>query len=190
MRKRVLLGAVVVVGIVAGLTFTSFGGAAVGRVSQLIAPTANSAVADINAFNNWGLNGCGSTCSRAGFKQTTHFDTGIYCLTSPTAVPDKSMLLVTIDNQHSNTPGIGSIMWDRSSPNCGSSSYEVYTYCNGGGIEQPPPPDAATRGQPNPAAPVPGPKQPHPAAPAGAPRAPDPGTLCDDIAFYAEAYVR
>ena len=23
------------------------------------------------------------------------------------------MLLVTIDNQHSNTPGIGSIMWDR-----------------------------------------------------------------------------
>ena len=40
MRKRVLLGAVVVVGIVAGLTFTSFGGAAVGRVSQLIAPTA------------------------------------------------------------------------------------------------------------------------------------------------------
>ena len=189
MRKRVLLGAVVVVGIVAGLTFTSFGGAAVGRVSQLIAPTANSAVADINAWNNWGANGCGSTCSRAGFKSTTHFDTGIYCLTSPTANPDNSMLLVTIDNQHSNTPGIGSIMWDRSSPNCGSSSYEVYTYCNGGGIDQPPP-GAPTRGQPNPAAPVPGPKQPHPAAPTGAPRAPDPSTLCDDIAFYAEAYVR
>src|SRR5256885_15451062 len=100
-RKRLWLGAVVVVGIVSTLAFTSFGGAAVGRVSQLIAPTANSAVADVNAATNSGLNGCGSTCSRAGFKSVTHFGTGIYCLYSPTAVPDKSVLLVTVDQQHS-----------------------------------------------------------------------------------------
>ena len=49
-RKRTLLGVVVVVGIVSALGFSSFGGAAVHRVSQLIAPTANSAVGDVNAF--------------------------------------------------------------------------------------------------------------------------------------------
>jgi hypothetical protein len=167
-RKRTLLGAVVVVGIVSALGFSSFGGAAVHRVSQLIAPTANSAVGDVNAYTNWGVNNCGSTCSKAGFKSVTHFDTGIYCLGSPTAVPDKSALLVTVDQQHSvpASVGLGSIMWDRSSPNCGSSKYEVYTYC---GTAPPPPP-------------------PPPSAPARL--APAPDTLCDDIAFYAEAYVR
>ena len=137
----------------------------------MIAPTANSAVADINAFNNWGLNGCGSTCSRAGFKQTTHFDTGIYCLYSPTAVPDKSMLLVTIDNQHSNTvPGIGSIMWDRSSPNLRVERLRgVHVLRHHG------------RGKPK--LRLGGRLRPR------APKAPE-GTLCDDIAFYAEAYVR
>ena len=126
------------------------------------APTANSAVADVNAGNNWGLNGCSSLCSRAGFKSVTNPEEGIYCLTSPTANPDSSMLLVTADAQHSNAVP-QAIMWDRSSPNCGSSSYEVYTYCAGG--VGPPPPASPT------------------------PKAPE-GALCDDVAFYAEAYVR
>jgi hypothetical protein len=168
-RRRVWLGAVVVVGIVAGLAFTSFGGAAVRHASQLIAPTANSAVADINAFNNWGNNDCSSMCSRAGFKQVTSPFQGTYCLYSPTANPDKSMLLLTADAQHSNEVPIA-LMWDRSSPNCGSSGYEVYTYCFG------------IRDGENEA-----PARQAPAAPA--PRAPQ-GPLCDDVAFYAEAYVR
>jgi len=54
-------------------------------------------------------------------------------------------------------------MWDRSSPICGSSSYEVYTYCVGEVIITNP-------GTPTPKAPL--------------------GALCDDVAFYAEAYVR
>jgi hypothetical protein len=125
-------------------------------------------VADINAFNNWGNNDCGSTCSRAGFKQVTSPAPGTYCLYSPTAVPDKSVLLLTADAEHSNTVPIA-LMWDRSSPICGSSGYEVYTYCatTDGGNEAP-----ARRA---------------PAAPA--PKAPE-GPLCDDVAFYAEAYVR
>ncbi len=169
MRKRFLLGAVFV-GVVSTLAFSSLGGAAVGRVSQLIAPTANSAVADVNAFNNWGVNDCSSTCSRAGFKQVTSPSQGTYCLYSPEARPDNSVLLVTVDQEHSNTPETAKIMWDRSSPTCGSSGYEVYTYC------------ATTI--------------PIPEAPVGAPvgRAPSPkapvGPLCDDVAFYAEAYHR
>jgi hypothetical protein len=169
-RKRVWLGAVVVVGVVASLAFTSFGGAAVRHVSQLIAPTANSAVADVNAFNNWGLNDCGSLCSRAGFKQVTSPFRGVYCLYSPTAVPDKSMLLLTADAQHSNSVPIA-LMWDRSSPNCGSSGYEVYTYCFN--IIRPPPDEAPVRQAPV----APAPKEPE-------------GPLCDDVAFYAEAFVR
>jgi hypothetical protein len=156
------IGAFVLAAAVVALAVSPLGGAAVRHVSQLIAPTSKSAVADINAFNNWGLNDCGSTCSRAGFKSVTHFDTGIYCLTSPTAKPDGSMLEVTGDAEHSNAVP-QAIMWDRSSPNCGSSSYEVYTYCAGEIV--PPPP-----GQPTPKAPE--------------------GLLCDDVAFYAEAYVR
>jgi hypothetical protein len=166
-RRRVWLGAVVV-GIVSTLAFTSFGGAAVRHVSQLIAPTANSAVADINAFNNWGNNDCSSMCSRAGFKQVTSPFVGTYCLYSPTANPDKSMLLLTADAEHSNAVPIA-LMWDRSSPNCGSSGYEVYTYC------------FFTDGE------IVAPARQAPAAPA--PRAPQ-GPLCDDVAFYAEAYVR
>ena len=155
------VGAFVLAATVVALAVTPLGGAAVRHVSQLIAPTSNSAVADVNAFTNWGLNGCGSTCSRAGFKSVTHFDTGIYCQTSPTANPDKSTLEVTGDAQHSNAVP-QAIMWDRSGPNCGASSYEVYTYCFGEVII---PPEAPT------------------------PKAPR-GPLCDDVAFYAEAYVR
>jgi hypothetical protein len=155
------IGAFVLAATVVALAVSPLGGAAVRHVSQLIAPTSKSAVADVNAFLNWGVNDCGSTCSRAGFKSVTHFDTGIYCLTSPTAKPDGSMLEVTGDAEHSNAVP-QAIMWDRSSPNCGSSSYEVYTYC-AGVIVQPP-------------------AQPTPKAPEG--------NLCDDVAFYAEAYVR
>jgi len=137
------------------LAVTPFGGAAVRHVSALIAPTSKSAVADVNAFNNWDP----STYSRDGFKSVTHFDTGIYCLSGRTN-PDASMLKLTADAQHSNVVP-QALMWDRSSPNCGAGVYEVYTYCagfNGG-------------------API--------------PRAPEVGgTLCDDVAFYAEAFRR
>jgi hypothetical protein len=133
----------------------------------LIAPTANSAVADINAFNNWGVNDCGSTCSRAGFKQVTSPSAGTYCLYSPTANPDKSMLELTADAEHSNVAFPITLMWDRSSPTCGPGGYEVYCGFTDGEIQAP-----ARRA---------------PAAPA--PRAPE-GPLCDDVAFYAEAYVR
>src|SRR6478672_3827755 len=102
-RKRIGgFGALALAGFVVVLAVTPLGGAAVRHVSQLIAPTSKSAVADVNAFNNWGVNDCGSTCSRAGFKSVTHPEIGIYCLTSPTAKPDGSMLEVTGDAEHSN----------------------------------------------------------------------------------------
>jgi len=154
------IGAFVLAATVVALAVSPLGGAAVRHISQLIAPTSKSAVADVNAFNNWGTNDCSSTCSRAGFKSVTHPDIGTYCLTSPTAKPDGSMLEVTGDAEHSNAVP-QAIMWDRSGPNCGSSSYEVYTYCLGAVIQ---------------------PGGPTPKAPEGA--------LCDDVAFYAEAYVR
>jgi hypothetical protein len=162
-RKRIGgIGALALAATVVALAVSPLGGAAVRHVSQLIAPTAKSAVADVNAFSNWGLNDCGSTCSRAGFKSTTHFDTGIYCLTSPTANPDNSMLEITADAEHSNVVP-QAIMWDRSGPNCGAATYEVYTYCPF--IFQPP--DSPTL------------------------KAPEVGgILCDDVAFYAEAFVR
>jgi hypothetical protein len=156
------IGAFVLAATVVALAVSPLGGAAVRHVAQLIAPTANSAVADVNAGNNWGVNGCSSLCSRAGFKSVTNPEEGIYCLTSPTAKPDNSMLEVTGDAQHSNAVP-QAIMWDRSGPICGSSSYEVYTYCVGEVI-------------------IPNPGTPTPKAPLGA--------LCDDVAFYAEAYVR
>ena len=152
------VGAFVLAATVVALAVSPLGGAAVRHVSQLIAPTANSAVADVNAANNWGLNGCGSTCSRAGFKSVTHPETGIYCLTSPTANPDKSMLELTGDAQHSNVAFPITLMWDRSAPVCGAGVYEVYTYC-----------------QNQNSAPI---------------RLAPEGPLCDDVAFYAEAYVR
>ena len=157
-RKRFgLTAGLAVAGAVAVLAVTPFGGAAVRHVSALIAPTSKSAVADVNAFNNWGVNDCGSTCSRDGFKSVTHFDTGIYCLSGRTN-PDASMLKVTADAEHSIAVP-QAIMWDRSSPNCGPGVYEVYTYCPGTILEAP------------------------------APKAPE-GNLCDDVAFYAEAFRR
>ena len=157
-RKRFgLTAGLAVAGAVAVLVVTPFGGAAVRHVSALIAPTSKSAVADVNAFNNWGVNDCGSTCSRDGFKSVTHFDTGIYCLSGRTN-PDASMLKVTADAEHSIAVP-QAIMWDRSSPNCGPGVYEVYTYCPGTILVAP------------------------------APKAPI-GNLCDDVAFYAEAFRR
>ena len=155
------IGAFVLAATVVALAVSPLGGAAVRHVAQLIAPTANLAVADVNAGNNWGVNGCSSLCSRAGFKSVTNPEEGIYCLTSPTAKPDNSMLEVTGDAQHSNAVP-QAIMWDRSGPICGSSSYEVYTYCVGEVI--------IPNGTPTPKAPL--------------------GALSDDVAFYAEAYVR
>ena len=153
-RKRFgLTAGLAVAGAVAVLAVTPFGGAAVRHVSALIAPTSKSAVADVNAFNNWGP----STYSRDGFKSVTHFDTGIYCLSGRTN-PDASMLKLTADAQHSNVVP-QALMWDRSSPNCGPGVYEVYTYCPGTILEAP------------------------------APKAPE-GNLCDDVAFYAEAFRR
>ena len=156
-RKRIGgFGALALAGAVMVLAVTPLGGAAVHRVSALIAPTSKSAVADVNAFNNWGFNDCGSTCSRDGFKNVTHFDIGIYCLSGRTN-PDNSMLKLTADAEHSNVIPLA-LMWDRSAPNCGAGSYEVYTYCFG------------TIDAPIPKAPL--------------------GPLCDDVAFYAEAFRR
>ena len=159
-RKRIGgFGALALAGFVVVLAVTPLGGAAVGHVSALIAPTSKSAVADVNAWNNWAVNDCGSTCSRDGFKNVTHFATGIYCLSGRTN-PDNSMLKLTADAEHSNVVP-QALMWDRSAPNCGAGSYEVYTYCLGGGI----------------------------VIEAPTPKAPE-GALCDDVAFYAEAFKR
>jgi hypothetical protein len=164
MYRRIGVGGALVLAVtVVVLAVTPLGGAAVGRVSALIAPTSKSAVVDVNAYENWGLNGCGSDCSRDGFKQVTHFDTGIYCLSGRTN-PDNSMLKLTADAQHSNVVPIA-LMWDRSSPNCGAGLYEVYTYCFGEIIIEP------------------GPVSPVLRAPENAP-------LCDGVAFYAEAFKR
>jgi hypothetical protein len=124
MQRKALrtLGAFVLAGVVAVLAFSSLSTAAVNRIMGLIAPTSKSAVADVNAFSNWGP----STYSRDGFSQVTHPDTGIYCLFGR-ANPDKSMLVMTVDYQHSNT-NVGFAEWDRSSPNCGPSGYEVLTF--------------------------------------------------------------
>ena len=152
------LGALVLGGVVVVLAVTPLGGAAVRHVSQLIAPTAKSAVADVNAFVNWGP----STFSRDGFSNVTHPEaTGVYCL-SGRANPDKSMLLLTVDAQHSLVHG-GTVEWDRSSPLCGPGLYEVRTFC--------PILDGIGFGAPT-------------------PRQPFPGLPCDDVAFYAEAFVR
>jgi hypothetical protein len=158
-RKRIGgLAVFLFAAVVVALAVSPLGGATVRHVSQLIAPTAKSAVVDVNAYENW----TPSDFSRAGFKSVTHYDTGIYCLTSPTAIPDNSMLELTADAQHSNVVP-QALMWDRSGPNCGAGSYEVYTYCP----FQFTPPDGPTQ------------------------KAPEVGgELCDEIAFYAEAYVR
>jgi hypothetical protein len=156
MNRRIGVGSAFVLAVtVVVLGVTPLGGAAVNRVSALIAPTSKSAVADVNAYNNWDP----STFSRDGFKMVTHFDEGIYCLSGRTN-PDNSMLKLTADAQHSNVVP-QALMWDRSSPNCGAGLYEVYTYCFG-----------QTEGMVAPA-----------------PKAPE-GNLCDDVAFYAEAFKR
>jgi len=161
-RKRIGgLAAFVLAAVVVALAVSPLGGATIRHVSQLIAPTARSAVVDVNAYENWSP----SDFSRAGFKSVTHYDTGIYCLTSPTAIPDNSMLELTADAQHSNVVP-QALMWDRSGPNCGAGSYEVYTYCPFVSTELPPPEAPASK------APEVG------------------GELCDEIAFFAEAYVR
>lgn len=153
-RRRIgTIGALALAGAVMVLAVTPLGGAAVHRVSALIAPTSKSAVADVNAFANWGP----STYSRDGFKNVTHIDIGTYCLSGRTN-PDNSMLKLTADAEHSNAVP-QALMWDRSSPNCGAGLYEVYTYCAGGIFVAP------------------------------TPTAPE-GNLCDDIAFYAEAFKR
>jgi hypothetical protein len=153
-RKRIgVTAALALAGAAVVLAVTPLGGAAVRHVSALIAPTSKSAVADVNAFNNWGP----STFSRDGFQNVTHFAEGIYCLSGRTN-PDNSMLKLTADAQHSNAVP-QALMWDRSSPNCGAGLYEVYTYCVGFFPDAP------------------------------APKAPE-GNLCDDVAFYAEAFKR
>jgi hypothetical protein len=165
-RTRILLGATLVVGLLTALAFTSFGGAAIHRVSALIAPTSKSAVADVNAYNNWSQ---GSTFSRDGFSLITSPYVGTYCLYGR-ADPDHSMLQLTLDAQHSNVAFPVTLMWDRSSPNCGPGGYEVYTYCLGT--------------QPGGA-----PTQQAPVGRAPSPKAPE-GPFCDDVAFFAQAYVR
>ena len=154
-RGRIVgIGALALAASVVVLAVTPLGGAAIRHVSQLIAPTSKSAVADVNAGVFWDP----STFSRDGFSQVTNPEFGIYCL-SGRANPDKSMLLLTVDAQHSAIGG-GTAEWDRSSPTCGPGVYEVATYCpvfDGGG--------------------------------APTPKAPE-GNLCEDVAFFAEAYVR
>ncbi len=122
------VAALVLASVVVVLVVSPLGGAAVHRISALIAPTSKSAVAQVNAFTNWGP----STFSRDGFKNVTHFDTGIYCLSGRTN-PDQSMLKLTADAEHSNVVS-GALAWDRSSPNCGSGLYEVYTYDSAGAL--------------------------------------------------------
>jgi hypothetical protein len=144
------------VGAVVVLAVTPLGGAAVRHVSQLIAPTAKSAVVNVNAGVFW----YPSDFSRDGFSKVTSPEEGVYCLTGR-ANPDKSMLLLTVDAQHSAVGG-GTAEWDRSAPDCSPGDYEVVTFC----------PFFATAG---PEAPTP--KQPE-------------GFVCPLIAFYAEAFVR
>src|SRR6478672_588160 len=117
------IGALAFASVVAVLAVTPLGGAAVRHVSQLIAPTSKSAVADVNAGLFWPP----STFSRDGFSQVTNPEFGVYCLTGR-ANPDKSMLLLTVDAQHSAIGG-GTAEWDRSSPTCGPGVYEVVTFC-------------------------------------------------------------
>ena len=157
MYRRLVVGSALVVAVtVVVLAVTALGGAAVRHVSQLIAPTSKSAVADVNAGEFWSP----STFSRDGFSKVTNPEFGVYCL-SGRANPDASMLLLTVDAQHSGVGG-GTADWDRSSPTCGPGVYEVVTYCpffTDGGLEAP------------------------------APRQPE-GNLCELVAFYAEAFVR
>ena len=150
------ISALVVAGVVVVLAVTPLGGAAVRHVSQLIAPTSKSAVADVNAGAFW----TPSTFSRDGFSKVTNPEFGVYCL-SGRANPDASMLLLTVDAQHSGVGG-GTAEWDRSSPTCGPGVYEVVTYCPG---IQPSGPEAPTPNQPE-------------------------GRLCELVAFFAEAFVR
>ena len=73
MNRRIGVGSAFVLAVtVVVLAVTPLGGAAVGRVSALIAPTSKSAVADVNAFNNWDP----SMFSRDGFKMVTHYAKG------------------------------------------------------------------------------------------------------------------
>jgi hypothetical protein len=154
-RKRVVgAGAAALAVSVVVLAVTPLGGAAVRHVSDLIAPTSKSAVAQINAGDNWQP----STFSRDGFSMVTNPEEGVYCLTGR-ANPDKSMLLLTVDAQHTILHG-GTAEWDRSAPDCGPGQYEVLTFC-----------------------------------PLASPVAPTPrqnveGNLCNEVAFFAEAYVR
>ena len=158
-RKRIgVTAALALAGAAVVLAVTPVGGAAVRHVSQLIAPTSKSAVADVNAGVFW----TPSTFSRDGFSQVTNPEFGVYCLTGR-ANPDKSMLLLTVDAQHSAIGG-GTAEWDRSAPDCSPGDYEVVTFCPGfftdGGVPQ-----------------APTPRQPE-------------GNLCELVAFFAEAFVR
>jgi hypothetical protein len=160
-HKRIgTIGAVALAGAVMVLAVTPLGGAAIHRVSALIAPTSKSAVADINAFALWDP----STYSRDGFSKVTHPGaTGMYCL-SGRANPDKSMLKTQVDYQHSIVHG-GTVEWNRASPNCGPGLYEVWTFC----------PSLVFF-------PVDAPTPQLDQFPSNPP--------CDEVAFYAEAYVR
>jgi hypothetical protein len=89
MYRRLVAGSACLLAVtVVVLAVTPLGGAAVRHVSQLIAPTSKSAVADVNAGVFW----TPSTFSRDGFSQVTNPEFGVYCL-SGRANPDKSMLL-------------------------------------------------------------------------------------------------
>jgi hypothetical protein len=157
MYRRLVAGSACLLAVtVVVLAVTPLGGAAVRHVSQLIAPTSKSAVADVNAGVFW----TPSTFSRDGFSQVTNPEFGVYCL-SGRANPDKSMLLLTVDAQHSAVGG-GTAEWDRASPTCGPGVYEVVTYCPG---IQSSGPEAPTPNQPE-------------------------GRLCELVAFFAEAFVR
>jgi hypothetical protein len=159
-RKRIGgIAALAVASVVLVLAVTPLGGAAVRHISDLIAPTSKSAVAQINAYFDWNP----STFSRDGFSKVSHPEEGVYCL-SGRANPDKSMLLLTVDAQHSLVGG-GTAEWDRSSPDCASSEYEVITFC-----------PSFISGAPVGEAPVPNQEEV--------------GIRCDYIAFFAEAFVR
>jgi len=132
--KRIgAVGAFALAVLVVVLAVTPLGGAAVRHVSQLIAPTSKSAVADVNAGIFW----TPSTFSRDGFSQVTNPETGVYCLTGR-ANPDKSMLLLTVDAQHSAIGG-GTAEWDRQAPDCSPGDYEVLTFCPGSIFDAPTP---------------------------------------------------
>jgi hypothetical protein len=129
MHRKALrtLGVFVFAGVVAVLAFSSLSTAAIKRIKALIAPTPHSSTAQVNAYDEWGV----STFSRDNTKTVTHPSTGHYCVYGTKALPDSSMAKVTIDDQHTDWNDLGTytpvVSWDRSSPDCGSTGFEIVT---------------------------------------------------------------